>query len=263
MPTALDCAIGERFKTLGQFVPLSIRVPLADVAVPTASPDLFSNDYLSLTTNEQLKHLFLSRLLEERIPFGSTGSRLLTGNTTMHLEFEARMAKFFGGQAALLCNSGYEANTAFFSAIPAKQDIIFYDSLVHASILDGIASSSARSRAFPFKHNHLLSLADLLQSDIVKESQINQGKTTVFIVVESMYSMDGDFCPLQELVDIAEAYIPAFSLHIIVDEAHTTGVYGDAGRGIVHDLGLTSRVDTVLHTFGKGRAFSGGESITL
>jgi 7-keto-8-aminopelargonate synthetase-like enzyme len=129
MTSVLDRTIEERFETLGRLVPLSIRVPLSDVAVPYSERDIFSNDYLSLTTNSQLRCQFLAQLVSQNIPLGSTGSRLFTGNTARPLDFEARMKKFFGGAAALVCNSGYEANNAFFSAVPEKLDVTIYDSL--------------------------------------------------------------------------------------------------------------------------------------
>ncbi|KIK61149.1 hypothetical protein GYMLUDRAFT_73545 [Collybiopsis luxurians FD-317 M1] len=225
-------------------------------------PDFFSNDYLGLSSDPRLRELFLERLSQEPFVMGSSGSRLLSGNTPAHVEFESRMMSFFNVPAALLCNSGYDANTAFFGAIPQQGDVIVYDELVHASIMDGIASSRARGALYPFEHNSVDSLQRILLRVVQDHPVVQEGRQTVFIAVESLYSMDGDFSPLPDIVTIVNKTIPKISRHIVVDEAHTSGLCGVQGRGYVSLLGLESHIQTVIHTFGKARACAGAVILT-
>lgn len=201
--------------------------------------DFSSNDYLGLSTHPDFQ-LELEQNVRN-LPLGSTGSRLLTGNTQQHQDLENQLAMFFHSEAALLFNSGYQANLALFSAIPQKGDSIFYDQLCHASIRDGIRLSHAKS--FGFKHNDLDSLAE----------KLNRVNGVKYIAVESVYSMDGDLAPLNELVHLAQKY-DAF---LIVDEAHATGVIGKEGKGLCEDLGLSNEVFARVHTFGKAIASPG------
>ncbi|EIM91635.1 aminotransferase [Stereum hirsutum FP-91666 SS1] len=229
---------------------------------PSSAPDLFSNDYLSLSTDSLLRDAFLNRISQTPLLFGSTGSRLLNGNKSVHIDFELRMKKFFGSPAALLCNSGYEANTAFFSAIPQSSDVIVFDEHIHASVRDGMATSRARGALYPFAHNSTSSFRQTLERAVQNHPGVMLGKATVFVAVESLYSMDGDFCPLLDIVATAKELVPDVSRHIVVDEAHTTGICGKEGRGLVSLLGLEDDVHTVLHTFGKARAFLGAVILT-
>ncbi len=187
--------------------------------------DFFSNDYLGVA---QL-------VFDTEAESGSTGSRLISGNSFRSEEIEKDLAEFFKHESALLFNSGYDANLGFFSSVPLKGDTVIFDSLVHASIRDGIRMSLANS--FSFKHNDLDSL----------KQKLTRAKGHVYVVVESIYSMDGDKTKLNEIVEIckeAEAFL-------IVDEAHAGGVFGPKGEGLVTELGLDKDVFAKIVTFGK------------
>ncbi len=191
--------------------------------------DFCSNDYLGIVHN--------SRLLtpNSKLSTGSTGSRLLSGNYPLIEEVEKQIASFHQSEAALIFNSGYDANIGLLSSVPQKSDTVLYDHLCHASIRDGIRLSFAH--AFSFAHNDL----DDLQKKLANATG------TVFIITESVFSMDGDLCPLEALTTIAEKH----KAHLIIDEAHATGVIGEKGEGLVQYLQLQNRVFARVHTFGK------------
>ena len=191
--------------------------------------DFCSNDYLGIVKNYRLL------TSNSRLPSGSTGSRLLAGNYILLEEVEKQIAVFHQAESALIFNSGYDANIGLVSSVPQKGDTILYDQLCHASIRDGIRLSFANS--FSFAHNDL---ADL-------EKKINNATGTLFIVTESVFSMDGDLSPLEELVRISEIH----KAHLIIDEAHATGVIGEKGEGLVQHLQLQEKIFSRIHTFGK------------
>lgn len=191
--------------------------------------DFCSNDYLGIVTSHRLQ------IADHRLNHGSTGSRLLSGNYPLIEEVEKELAVFHRSEAALLFNSGYDANTGLLSSVPQKGDTVLYDYLCHASIRDGIRLSFAN--AFSFAHNDLDDL----------EKKMGHAAGTVFIVTESVFSMDGDLCPLTELVALAQKY----KAHLIVDEAHATGVIGEKGEGLVQSLQLQQQVFARVYTFGK------------
>lgn len=251
LTAALDKALSDRQRR---------NVPVTDLSDETSCEpaDLFSNDYLSLCTDPVLRQSFLDRVSQLPQVFGTGGSRLMSGNAPAHLEFEERMKTFFRAPAALLFNSGYDANVAFWHSVPQAGDAIIFDDLVHASSRDGFLASRARFALYPFAHNCVTSLRDTILHVLRAHPAIAAGKGTLFIAVESLYSMDGDFAPLPDIVGLAEELIPLGSSHIVVDEAHSTGIYDTQGRGLVTALGLEQRVHTVLHTFGKARALTGG-----
>jgi 8-amino-7-oxononanoate synthase len=186
--------------------------------------DFFSNDYLGLARNTSLLEMS-----------GSTGSRLLSGNSEAHLEIESAFAQLFKVSSALHFNSGYDANLGVFSTIPQKSDTILYDELIHASARDGIRLSWAKS--FSFRHNDL----EHLQQRLEKVDGV------AYVAVESLYSMDGDIATLVEIVELCERY----NAYLIVDEAHSGGVFGPSGLGLVDELELEDRVFLRLMTFGK------------
>ena len=237
-------------------------IPTLDLLEPSplSAPDVFSNDYLSLTVDPSLRAAALKRLSETDHILGSSGARVLHGNTSVHVDFESRMRDFFGAPAALLCNSGFDANVAFWRSIPQRGDVIIIDELIHASCRDGMADCRAKGSLYSFTHNSADSFRDCLVRALDAHPAIGAGKSTVFIAVEGLYSMDGDFSPLREIVEITDELVAQSSRHIMVDEAHSTGILGPQGRGLIAALGLTGRIDTVLHTFGKARAASGGAS---
>ncbi|MDB5231310.1 MAG: 8-amino-7-oxononanoate synthase [Chitinophagaceae bacterium] len=189
--------------------------------------DFCSNDYLGIVQNNLLAN-------NEEV-HGSTGSRLLSGNYPLICEAETRIANFHQAKAALIFNSGYDANTGILSCVPQKGDTIIYDALSHASIRDGIRLSFAQS--YSFAHNNT--------EDLKKKLQHASGN--IFIVTESVFSMDGDFCPLKEWVEVAKQ----FDAHLIIDEAHATGIVGEKGEGLVQSLRLQDEIFCRIHTFGK------------
>ena len=238
----------------------SRSVPVTDLLDdPTPSGvDLFSNDYLSFCTDPQLRQAFLDKLSSEPLVYGTGGSRLLYGNASKHLEFENRMKTFFRAPAALLFNSGYDANVAFWHSVPQAGDAVIFDENVHVSIRDGLAASRVRTALYPFSHNSASSLRDTILHVLRANRAIAAGTATLFVAVESLYSMDGDFAPLPEIIQIVEDLVPVGCGHIVVDEAHSTGIYGTQGRGLVVSLGLEKRISTILHTFGKAPGLAGG-----
>ncbi len=200
--------------------------------------DFFSNDYLGFASNPNLDPESAG---EEISPFqwnGSTGSRLISGNSKAHEELEMALAKFFRAESALLFNSGYDANIGLLSAVLQRQDAVFFDRLSHASIRDGISLSSASS--YGFEHNDL---GDLKKKISKARSRAGQN----YVIVESVYSMDGDEAPLEQLAE----YCRSENLYLIVDEAHSTGVMGQDGSGMIASLGLENEVFARIHTFGK------------
>lgn len=208
-----------------------------------------------MTDSPALRTHFLSQLRSAPRILGSTGSRLLSGSTTEHAALEVRFQEFFDSPAALLFNSGWDANVSFFATVPQPTDWIIYDELIHASVHSGMrASRLPQSQRLGFKHNDPKSLAVALQ--LIKVV----GGETVFLAVESLYSMDGDFAPLPALLDVLDAHVPRGKQCVVVDEAHSTGVYGRQGRGVVHALGQQGRVGVRLMTFGKAVGCSGGMS---
>ncbi|KIJ15404.1 hypothetical protein PAXINDRAFT_169242 [Paxillus involutus ATCC 200175] len=252
---ALQQAIAHRAQT--GLTTFSLDEPL-----PTFAADLFSNDYLSLSTDTDLREGYLRRALAAPLLFGSTGSRLGTGNSREYNALERRLQRFFGFPSALLFHSGFSANSAFFASIPRKEDVIIYDELIHISCREGFRLSSARAATYRFAHNSVASFEECLRSVLRKHPQIAQRQSTLFVSVESLYSMDGDFCPLLEIVQLVEDLVPAGHAHIIVDEAHTSAICGPNGSGYVSLLGLDHRVHTTVHTFGKGWGFHGAVVLT-
>lgn len=203
--------------------------------------DFTSNDYLGLARSEELYTLIKNKT--EQFPHrnGATGSRLLSGNNSYTEEVEKKLSVIFRSEAALIFNSGYAANQAVLSSLPQKGDTILYDELAHACIRDG-ARLSLASR-FPFLHNNLDDL----------ESRLKKAQGNIFIAVESIYSMDGDMCPLPQLVDLADKY----NATVILDEAHSTGVLGQNGSGLAVSLGIENRIPVRIHTFGKAMGVHG------
>ena len=200
--------------------------------------DFFSNDYLGFASDQEIDLEVGNEDLPGFQKNGSTGSRLISGNSKAHEELESALAAFFSAESALLFNSGYDANIGLLSAVLQRQDAVFFDRLSHASIRDGISLSSASS--YGFEHNDLVDLKKKLSNGRSISGQN-------YVVVESVYSMDGDEAPLEELV----AFCRSEKLYLIVDEAHATGVLGPDGSGLVSSLGLERDVFARVHTFGK------------
>ncbi len=211
------------------------KLPLAKNLV-----DFSSNDYLGFAKNEIIFDKTHRFLVTKNLKInGATGSRLLSGNHELYQETEAFIANFHDVEAALIFNSGYDANIGFFGCVPQRNDIILYDELAHASIRDGIKMSNAKS--FKFAHNDLEDLERLIlkcQTELVE----------VYIVTESVFSMDGDSPDLEKMVEISEKY----KCRLVIDEAHALGVFGKNGCGLIQDLQLQDKIFARIMTFGKG-----------
>lgn len=199
--------------------------------------DFSSNDYLGLSRDKNVFHRTHEYLVElEMQQNGATGSRLISGNHSLYNQVEDFLCEFHKSESALIFNSGYDANLGFFSSVPQRRDVILFDELAHASIRDGIQMSNAKS--YKFKHNDI----DDLRSQLEKHQSISD---TIYIVTESVFSMDGDSPDLNQMVCIANEY----GALVIVDEAHALGVFGKNGVGLVQDLEL--EVFARIMTFGK------------
>ncbi|OAG28449.1 aminotransferase class I/II-fold pyridoxal phosphate-dependent enzyme [Thermodesulfatator autotrophicus] len=196
--------------------------------------NLSSNDYMGLSERLSLKEI-LNGL--ENLPSGAGAARLLSGNHELYQLLEEKLGHLYG-KKALIFSSGYHANIGIISALAGRKDIIFADKLVHASIIDGIRLSS--SRFFRYPHNDLKALSKLLE-----DHRFNHKRA--FIVTESLFSMDGDLCPLKELVELKKK----FEAFLILDEAHAIGVYGQKGLGLAEEYSLLKEVDLIIGTFGK------------
>lgn len=218
---------------------------LRALSAPKTGVDFASNDYIGFATSAQLftdTHQFL--VDHGYMQNGATGSRLLTGNHALYALAEQKIAQFHQAESALLFNSGYDANVGFFSSVPQKGDIILYDELCHASIRDGIRLSHAKS--FKFQHNDTEDLERLLSH--YSPTTYDLRPTTIYLVTEAVFSMDGDSPPLDVFVQLAEKY----AAYLVVDEAHALGVFGNQGEGLTQQLQLQDNIFARIVTFGKG-----------
>jgi 8-amino-7-oxononanoate synthase len=204
--------------------------------------DFASNDYIGFSKNKVIFEATHQYLIDKKcIQNGATGSRLLSGNHKVYQEAENFIANFHQSETALIFNSGYDANIGFFCSVPQKGDLILYDELCHASIRDGIQLSNAKS--YKFKHNDFEDLEKRL-----RQAQSDNFITEVYIVTESVFSMDGDCPNMEELVAVSNKY----NCFLVVDEAHALGVFGNNGEGLIQMLGLQDKVFARIMTFGKG-----------
>jgi 8-amino-7-oxononanoate synthase len=206
--------------------------------------NLCSNDYLGLADNPALKQSAIEAMANAT-RVGGTGSRLLSGHAAVWNELEEEFAKFAGSEAALYFGSGYAANIGLLTSLANKNDVIFSDSLNHASIIDGIRLSGARK--IIYSHRDLNALESSL-----KENQSKPGQRKL-IVTETVFSMDGDVAPVDAIVALAQKY----GASVIVDEAHATAVHGPGGRGIATQLLADGQVLAAMHTCGKALASAG------
>jgi 8-amino-7-oxononanoate synthase len=211
---------------------------------PRAGIDFASNDYLALASSSRMKKA-VTAALEAGTPIGAGGSRLLRGNCEEHESLEADAANFFGAETTIFFGNGYVANFAVLTTLPQRGDLLVLDSLVHASIHEGARAGRADVREN--RHNAPQSV-----EDTIRDWREQGGTGRVWIVAESLYSMDGDFAPLEALVAIADRY-DAF---LMVDEAHATGVYGEQGRGLTAVYEGRENL-VVIHTCGKALGAAG------
>ncbi len=198
--------------------------------------DFSSNDYLGFARSSELKTRSaakLAKIADDKN--GATGSRLLNGNHAFTEETEQEIAKLHHAEAGLIFNSGYDANVGLISSLAQRGDTIIADELTHASLIDGARLSYANR--YTFKHNDLNNL----------EAKLKIAKGNIYVLTESVYSMDGDTAPLTEIAMLCKQY----QANLIVDEAHALGVYGTNGTGLVQTLGLEHLVFARIITFGK------------
>lgn len=211
---------------------------------PREGIDFVSNDYLALASAPRMKKAVFAAL-EAGTPIGAGGSRLLRGNCEEHERLEAEAAQFFGAETALFFGGGYVANFALLTTLPQRGDLLVLDALVHASIHEGARTGRADFRISA--HNDPQSV-----ENTIRDWRTQGGMGRVWIVVESLYSMDGDFAPLKDLVAIADRH----DGFLMVDEAHATGVYGELGRGLTASYEGQENL-LVVHTCGKALGAAG------
>jgi len=204
---------------------------------------LGSNNYLGLTADERV--IGGARDALARYGTGLTGSRLLNGTTTLHLELEQELAEWMGTEAVVVFSTGHQANVGTLGTLLGPGDTVVVDSGDHASLIDGAVMSRAKLRAF--RHNKL----DKLESTLKKAVADGGG---VLVVVDGVFSMEGDVAPLREITELCSR----FGARLLVDEAHAVGVLGARGAGTAELLGVEDRVDLRMGTFSKSLASCGG-----
>jgi len=195
-----------------------------------------SSDYLGLASHPRLKEA--ARQAIDRYGCSASAARLISGNHSLYPQLEERLARFKQTEAALVFSTGYQANLGVISALTDSQDVVFSDELNHASIVDGCRLSRAMVRVF--RHNNLAALEDLLRRETSARRRL--------IVVDGLYSMDGDLAPLKEIVGLAERY----GCLTMVDDSHGTGVLGEAGRGTAEAMGVSGQIDIETGSLAKG-----------
>lgn len=206
---------------------------LTNTALPI---DFCSNDYLGFARSETLKNRINQRI--QGLPLyknGACGSRLLSGNHEFTEETENYIADFHRAKAGLIFNSGYDANLGLLSSLPQSGDTIISDELIHASLIDGARLSKATR--YTFKHNDLSAL----------EQKLKLATGIIYVLIESVYSMDGDIAPIKDILQLCQKY----QANLIVDEAHALGIFGKHGKALVNALGLEDQVFARVVTFGK------------
>lgn len=201
--------------------------------LPSTAVDFSSNDFLSLSTSPSLR------------------GRLLDGNSRTAEELETYIARVHEAPSGLLFNSGFDANVGVLECLPQPGDVVLYDEHVHASVHEGMRLSRAGERR-AFRHSSPASLEQVLREVLGADPGLARGQRSVFVAVESVYSMDGDIAPLRELVDVVDRLVAGHGC-FVVDE-----VLGEKGTGVVQAVGLQQRMLVRVHTFGKALASHGG-----
>lgn len=210
---------------------------LRKLPAPNNLIDFSSNDYLGFSKSSQIFEQAHHYLLENKIvQNGATGSRLISGNHNLYRETENYITAFHQAESAIIFNSGYDANVGLFSSVPQKGDMILYDEYIHASIRDGIRLSNAK--AYKFSHNDVADLERLL-----KKAYNENSENDIYVVTESVFSMDGDSPDLEKIISLTGKY----NAFLIIDEAHALGVMGKKGEGLVQN-----KIFARIVTFGKG-----------
>ena len=200
-----------------------------------------SNNYLGLTCHPKVKEAAIRAV--EKFGTGCAGSRILNGNLAIHEELEEKLARFVGKEAALVFATGYQTNLGILSALLTRNDIAILDKYDHASIIDGCRLSFGEVKKF--RHNDMKDLERVLE---------NSRKKGKLIIVDGVYSMEGDIADLPSITKIARAY----GARVMVDDAHGLGVLGQNGRGTAEHFGLDDEVDLIMGTYSKSLAAIGG-----
>ncbi len=204
-----------------------------------------SNDYLGLSQHAAVREAAIEAI--HQFGLGAAASRLITGTLAPHTVLEEQLAAFKGTEAAISFSSGYAAALGTITAIANRQDVVILDKLAHACLIDGARLSGAQLRVFP--HNDLSRL-----SEILDWAHLRHPNARIWIITESLFSMDGDYSPLRELVELKDEY----RANLFLDEAHATGVIGPEGKGLAAHLGLVQRVEVQMGTLSKALGGSGG-----
>ncbi|MGA8481284.1 MAG: 8-amino-7-oxononanoate synthase [Chthoniobacterales bacterium] len=204
-----------------------------------------SNDYLGLSQHAAVREAAIEAI--HQFGLGAAASRLITGTLAPHTVLEEQLAAFKGTEAAISFSSGYAAAVGTITAIANRHDVVILDKLAHACLIDGARLSGARLRVFP--HNDLSRL-----SEILDWAHLHHPNAKIWIITESLFSMDGDYSPLRELVELKDEH----GANLFLDEAHATGVIGPEGKGLAAHLGLVQRVEVQMGTLSKALGGSGG-----
>ena len=210
--------------------------------------NLSSNDYLGLGDNREMLQRFMSEFRETDHAMTSSSSRLLTGNHPLYGQLEQVLASLYGRESALVFNSGYHANVGIVPALSSRHDLVLSDRLNHASIIDGMKIAEAPCQRY--RHCDYDHLEELLAGAADRYRQI-------FIVTESVFSMDGDLADLRRLVELKKTY----NACLVVDEAHGVGVFGERGLGLCEVAGVVDEIDIITGTFGKAFASTGAYAV--
>lgn len=229
--------------------------------LPSHTIDFSTCDVLGLGHTGALREEFLKEL-EAKPGFHITagGSRLCDGTSRYQDEFEREIAELVGVESALVVHSRWTANQAIWSTVPRSGDVLVYDELMHATALAGMKVSLALEQK-PFRHNDIDHFIEIMENVKENSSLVKAGKRCIIIGVESYYSMDGDICPLKELIQAAKEIFPHGNAQFIVDEAHSFGCMGpNGGLGFVKEQGLEDEVAIRMITLGKALAASGGKT---
>lgn len=220
--------------------------------------DFASSDSISLGRSGRMREAVLAELAEHpSLALGPSGSRVVNGGSSYMYESEAEIARIAGAEAAYIVHSGFLANLAVLSAVPQPGDAIVYDSLVHASMHEGILLSRA-AHCMSFSHNDPDALRDVLLGLRDAHREFREATRSVLVLVESVYSMDGDVCPLSELLHVTREVFPLGNAQLMVDEAHCVGLVGPHGLGLVRMLGLENQVAVRVQTGSKSLGSTGG-----
>ena len=214
--------------------------------VDSSLKNFSSNDYLGLSQHPEIKQAYHEAI--EKYGAGSTASRLICGTMEPHTNLEETIATAKGTEAALTFSTGYATSVGTITSLLGKGDVVILDKLCHASLIDGARMSGATLRVFP--HNHLEKLESLLQSSTTKAD----ANSRILVITESIFSMDGDAAPLEEISRLTKQY----GCLLMVDEAHALGLIGPTGMGLAEELGIQDQIDFHMGTLGKAAGVAGG-----